>query len=87
MHFYMHFYLHKNFILIKSGCYRSEGAYHKEAGEGDAPANGKASAGAAKVGTEAEPATVPGQIEPSPKRIRKEGCWELTGVPRAGGSR
>jgi hypothetical protein len=25
MHFYMHSYLHKNFILVKSGCYRRRG--------------------------------------------------------------
>jgi hypothetical protein len=24
MHFYMHSYLHKNFILVKSGCYSKE---------------------------------------------------------------
>jgi hypothetical protein len=24
MHFYMHSYLHKNFILAKSGCYTTE---------------------------------------------------------------
>jgi hypothetical protein len=23
MHFYMHSYLHKNFILVESGCYKS----------------------------------------------------------------
>jgi hypothetical protein len=26
MHFYMHSYLHKNFILVKSGCYRAHGS-------------------------------------------------------------
>jgi hypothetical protein len=27
MHFYMHSYLHKNFILAKSGCYNGDDAF------------------------------------------------------------
>jgi hypothetical protein len=33
MHFYMHSYLHKNFILVKSGCYKLGEAkcFHEDA--------------------------------------------------------
>jgi hypothetical protein len=33
MHFYMHSYLHKNFILVKSGCY-SFGPHQSLDGDG-----------------------------------------------------
>jgi hypothetical protein len=43
MHFYMHSYLHKNFILAKSGCYRR--GNHALAQCGGAAAGGASSTG------------------------------------------